>query len=174
MEFIDIITSRSSVRQFDPSAEIPREHIDAIIKAAFSAPTAVFAKPWHFVVVTDRALLEELAAGLPYCKFAKNCSIAICVCGVKEKFLAEPNTGFWEHDLSAATQNILLAAHALGYGATWTATHPFEDRMGIVEKALKLPDNLVSFNVIPIGKPISELRPKDKHDVERVSFNAFE
>ena len=80
---------------------------------------------------------------------------------------------FWIQDCSAATENILLAANALGLGAVWTGCYPMEDRVAEVSKVLKLPKTIVPLCVIAIGHPAEQPTPKDKWKPENVSYNEF-
>lgn len=145
------ILTRTSDRMFDPSKEIDPDDIQAILQAAMAAPTAVNKQPWQFVVVTNRDLLKQLALDLPYCHMANEAGAAIVVCGDKSRFLEGEDSELWVQDVSAASENILLAAHALGLGSVWTAVYPHKDRMGSVSGILKIPEDFVPFNVIPIG-----------------------
>jgi nitroreductase len=84
-----------------------------------------------------------------------------------------PATSLWVQDCSAATQNILLAAEALGYGAVWTATYPYDDRMRAVYTALHLPKHLIPLCVIPVGTPDGTPHPKDKWKPENVQWEGW-
>ena len=77
----------------------------------------------------------------------------------------------WEQDLSAASENILLAAHAIGLGGVWTCLYPHQERIAPVKSLLNIPDNMVPFNLIPIGVPESGHAPMDKWHPERIHQN---
>lgn len=165
------ILTRVSVRRFKDEP-VTEKQVSSILHAAMSAPSGVNRQPWEFIVVNDRSLLQALADSLPYAKMAAKAPLAIIVCGNKERFLEGPDSNLWEQDCSAASENILLAAHALGLGGVWTCLYPFvEERMNVVSKILNLPDNFVPFNLIPIGVPESDHAPMDKWHPERVHFN---
>ncbi len=167
------ILTRVSVRRFK-DVPVTEDQLSKILHAAMSAPSGVNRQPWEFVAVTDRALLESLAQSLPYAKMAAKAPLAIVVCGNKERFLEGPDSNLWEQDCSAASENILLAAHAIGLGGVWTCLYPFEkERMEPVRQILNLPDNFVPFNLIPIGVPESDHAPMDKWHPERVHLNRF-
>ena len=90
-----------------------------------------------------------------------------------KKTLEGKGREFWIQDCSAATENILLAAHAQGLGAVWTAVYPMEERMQPVSAALKLPETLVPLCTIVIGYPAENPAPKDKWKPENVSYNEY-
>ena len=166
---INNIMTRTSIRKYtnDP---VSKTDIETMLRAGMAAPTAVNKQPWHFVAVTDKAKLAELAGRRGMIKQA---GVAIVVCGNMDKALQGPAQGFWIQDCSAATENILLAAHALGLGAVWTGCYPIDDRVAEVSKALKLPETIVPLCVIAIGHPAEQPTPKDKWKPENVSYNEF-
>ena len=102
-----------------------------------AAPSGKDVRPWEFIVVSDRAKLDSMAAALPYAKMLTQARNAIIVCGDSVR------SSYWYLDCSAAAQNILLAAESLGLGAVWTAAYPYEDRMQVVRKYINLPDNIL-------------------------------
>lgn len=167
---INNIMTRTSDRMFDPSKEVDPDDIETILQAAMAAPTAVNRQPWQFVVVTDRSLLQQLAAALPYCHMANEAGAAIVVCGDKSRFLEGDDSQLWIQDVSAASENILLAAHALGLGSVWTALYPHQDRMTTVYGILQIPEDFVPFNVIPIGYVKMAHTPINKWNPAAVTY----
>lgn len=164
------ILTRVSVRQFADKA-VTSAQLTAIVRAAMAAPSGVNKQPWEFIVVDDRALLDELAAALPYAKMTAHAPVAIVVCGNKERFLEGTDINLWEQDCSAASENILLAAHSIGLGGVWTCLYPHEDRIEPVKRILNLNDDLVPFNLIPLGYPFNDHAAMNKWHPERVHFN---
>ncbi len=164
------ILTRTSDRLFDSSKAVDRETFQKILHAGMAAPTGVNRCPWQFVLVTNRDLLRQLAAELPYCHMAKDAAGAIVVCGDKSKFLTGDDSELWVQDLSAASENILLATHALGLGAVWTAVYPHSDRMATVSRVLTIPDDFVPFNVIPVGYVSKHHAPFDKWNPSAVIY----
>lgn len=164
------IVTRVSVRRFtdEPVSDV---EVTALLHAAMAAPTGVNKQPWEFIVVDDPKLLKLLADSLPYAKMSAKAPVAIIVCGNNERFLTGEDSVLWEQDCSAASENILLAAHALGLGGVWTCLYPHTDRIDPVKKILGIGDNLVPFSLIPIGHPEADHKPMDKWHPERVHFN---
>lgn len=167
-ETINNILTRTSIRVFDQNRPLPADTFDILTRAAMSAPTGVDRRPWDFVVVTDRDVLEALAKNLPYCKMAAQAQGAIVCCGDSSRFLDGDDSTLWVQDLSAASENILIAAHALGLGAVWTAVYPHPDREQTVRSILGIPADIIPFNIIPVGYPTHDYQPRDKYDATRI------
>ncbi len=163
---LENIAERKSVRKY-LSKSVEEDKIDAMVKAGMAAPSGMDRRPWEFVVVTDREALDSMAAKLPYAKMLTNAPLAIVVCGDTTR------SSYWYLDCSAATQNVLLAAEALGLGAVWTAAYPYEDRIDVVRQNTGLPENIVPLCVIPIGYPDGPQKAKDKFDLQRVHRNKY-
>ena len=123
------------------------------------------------MAVTDKAKLKELAGNRG--RMLEQCALAIVVCGNLEKAMPGKAQGYWIQDCSAATENILLAANALGQGAVWTGVYPIDERVEAVSKAVKLPEHIVPLCVIVIGHPAESPTPKDKWKPENVSYNEY-
>lgn len=166
------ILERVSVRDYTDET-VTDEQITAILHAAMSAPSGVNRQPWEFIVIDDKAVLDALADALPYAKMTAKAPVAIVVCGNKNRFLDGDDSNLWEQDCSAASENILLAAHALGLGGVWTCLYPHRDRMEAAEKILKLGKDMVPFNLIPIGHPAREHAPMNKWHPERIHINSL-
>lgn len=170
-DFIKMVMSRGSVRQFT-GGPVDAADLETIVRAGMAAPSACNVQPWAFIIVTDRNLMDNLAKKLPYARMLDKAGAAVVVCGVPDRDESFARK-FWPFDCSAATQNILLAAHALGYGAVWTAVFPEEDRVEAVRHECGIPGNIIPLNVIPIGIPAAPARPKDKYRPENVHWNTW-
>lgn len=170
---VNTILTRSSVRTYTDDA-VEKEKITLLLKAGMAAPSAVDRRPWHFVVVTDKAQLAALAKANPNASFAEVAPLAIVVCGDMNKALKGGGREFWVQDCSAATENILIAAHALGLGAVWTGNYPNTQRSEAVARVLSLPAHLVPLNTIVIGYPRGDIKVKDKYTEDNVSYNTYQ
>lgn len=166
------IMTRTSVRKYTNEA-VSKADIETMLRAGMAAPTAVNKQPWHFVVVTDREQLNALAAANRGTGMAAKAPLAIVVCGDMQKTLSGIGQGFWVQDCSAATENILLAANAIGLGGVWTGLYPNEERANAVRDVVKAPEHIVPLCVIVIGHPADNPTPKDKWKPENVSYNKF-
>ncbi|MBQ5639472.1 MAG: nitroreductase family protein [Bacteroidales bacterium] len=171
---LDNIAARTSVRAYT-SEPVPDEMVETLLRAAMAAPSAMNRQPWEFVVVNDRAVLDTLAGKLRYAKMLVQAPLAIVVCAetmITHRDGSQSENGLWEHDASAATQNILLAAKALGLGAVWTAASDPE-RSAVVKEALNIPGTIMPLCVIPIGFPAEDPEPKDKWKPEKIHYNKW-
>lgn len=168
---IENIMTRTSVRKFTDRA-ISKDTLETIVKAGMAAPTAVNKQPWDFVVVTERQVLDSLMANHPYSNLA-TATAAIIVCGNMEKAMEGDGQAYWIQDCSAATENILLAAHALGLGAVWCGVYPMQDRIVPVRETLKLPSYVTPLNIISMGYPAEDPQPKDKWNPANVHYQQW-
>ncbi|MDE6695710.1 MAG: nitroreductase family protein [Muribaculaceae bacterium] len=166
------ILTRTSIRNFS-NKPIKDELKSALLHAGMSAPSGVNKQPWEFILIDNTEILKQLAETLPYAKMTALAPMAIVVCGNSERFLEGDDSTLWVQDVSAASENILLAAHALGLGAVWTCLYPHPDRMESTSRILHLPNSIVPFNLIPIGYPSKTHAPINKWHPERIHYNHF-
>lgn len=167
---LDNIATRTSIRDYE-ARPVEKEKIEKMLRAAMAAPTTMNKQPWHFVVVDQRNVLDALAGTNPYAKMLKKAPLAIVVCGNTDKMIEGGGRDFWIQDASAATENLLLAAHAMGLGAVWTGAYPSEERCISISKVLSLSDNLIPLNMIVVGYPAEHPQPKQKFKEENISYN---
>ncbi len=173
---MDNILTRKSVRHFTGDT-VPAEMVEQLLRAGFAAPSAVNKQPWAFIVVDDPALIKQLGDSLPASRLANNATLGIIPCGDFNNTLEGAARDFWIQDCSAATENILLAAHSLGLGAVWSAltvTSEDDHRSDIARQILNIPENLHPLCIITIGYPAEDPEPKDKWNTEKIFYNRFE
>ena len=121
-EKLSFIFGRRSIREYQ-DAPVSDELVTDLLRAAMAAPSACAKDPWRFVVVRKRATLNLIADALPNGKMLAHAPVGIAVCGD----LGAAHAGelsYLLQDCSAAIENLLLAAHALGLGACWLGVHP--------------------------------------------------
>jgi nitroreductase len=159
---IDFILARRSIRSYT-SEEVRDEDLTRLLEAGMAAPSGSNKKPWHFIVVKDRATLEKLSDAHPHGKMLGGAGAAIAVCGDTD---TAPE--YWTQDCSAATENILIAAAALGLGAVWLGCHPREGRVVAIRGVLGIPDSIGVLSLISIGHPAEEKEPRTQYDEGRV------
>lgn len=169
METLDAINTRRSVRKFTDK-KISKEVIDKLLKAAMSAPSAGNQQPWHFIVIDEKGILKEIPKVSLYAPMAKEASAAIVICGDPS---LEKYPGFWVQDCSAATQNILLAAHDIGVGAVWSGIYPLEDKVEGYRNLLGIPEKIVPLSIVIMGYPLEVPKPVERFKTERVKYNRW-
>ncbi len=165
MDAMEAILSRRSIRKYTDQ-KISDELIGEILKAAMSAPSANNLQPWHFVIISERQILDRIPEFHPYSSMLYFAPLAIAVCGD-----AELQSAFWVQDCSAASENILLAAHAKGLGAVWLAIYPREQRVQGLRKLLGLPENIIPLSLISLGYPAAKKPPENRYDPSKVHHN---
>ena len=169
---IENIMTRTSIRKFTDQP-VEAEKVEQMLRAAMAAPTAVNKQPWHFVVVDSKEVLNRLGGEGRRGDMLRNAPLAIVICGNMDKALDGPGRDFWVQDVSAATENLLLAAHALGLGAVWTGAYPITERAGQIAQILGMPETIIPLCIVVCGYPAESPTPKDKWKPENVSYNAF-
>ena len=166
------ILTRASVRSY-LDKPVEDEKIEMLLRAGMAAPSAVNAQPWHFIVVKNPDTLGKIAELTPNASMAKDAPLAIVVCGDMDKEKDDKVRPFWIQDTSAATENILLQAHAMGLGAVWTGIHPDPARVAQLQAILHLPEHIVPLCVVPVGVPAESPAPKDKFTEENIHYNRW-
>jgi nitroreductase len=170
VDTLTAIHTRRSVRAFTPDP-VSEEDIRTLLEAAMAAPSAVNAQAWAFLVISDSALLAQVPSVNRYASMAVGAPLAILVCG---DIAAEKYPGFWVQDCSAATQNLLLAARAIGLGAVWTGIHPVEDRIAKASSLFRLPENLRPLSLVVLGHPRKEQKREERFAPEKVRRNFWQ
>jgi len=163
---LQFILGRRSIRVFAPG-EISEETVTKLLQAAMAAPSAGTADPWRFVVVRQRETLARIAAALPFGRMLASASVGVVVCGDLEA-AHDRQESYLLQDCSAATENLLLAAHSLGLGACWLGVHPREDRVGKLRGLLSLPESVIPVACVAIGRPGEKKEPRTRFSAAHV------
>ena len=169
MEAIDAILSRRSIRKYT-AERVPETVVNELLEAAMSAPSAGNQQPWHFIVIDDRTILDEIPKYHPYSSMLAEAPVAILVCGDLQ---LETLDGFWVQDCSAATENILIAAQAKGIGAVWLGIYPVEERVRGFQKLLGLPEHVIPLSLVSLGYPAEEKPGANRYNASRIHRNRW-
>ena len=164
MKILEAIMARRTVREYTDEP-VSDEAVEQLLRAAMHAPSAGNQRPWHFIVVRNRAVLAEIAQLHPYAQMLRTAPVAILVCGDTQ---LDRYAGFWVQDCAAAVQNILLAAIDLGLGTVWVGVHPMEDRVEPIRRLLFLPPPVIPLALIAVGHPLVQEAREDRHDPARI------
>ncbi|MCX6330054.1 MAG: nitroreductase family protein [Bacteroidia bacterium] len=170
MELFEGLISRCSIRKYT-GERIDEAKITAIIKAGMYAPSARNKRPWHFIVIDDREVMKKIMKVHPYSSMLAEASHAIVVCG-DEKM--ENGPGYYKLDCSAATQNILLAAHSMNLGAVWLGVEPRWERIKAISSILGLPQHVHPLSIVSVGVPVKipKERP-ERFEPEKIRRNKW-
>lgn len=168
MDALEAILTRRSSRNYRKK-EVDPALLRELLRAAMHAPSAADERPWYFVIINDPSLLGRIPSIHPYAGMVSQAPAAVLVCGDPG---LEKHTGMWVQDCAAATQNLLLAAHARGLGSVWVGVYPREERMEPLRKLLGIPEGIAPFALLPIGYPedATETR-EDRLSEDRVRTN---
>lgn len=169
-ERLDFIFRRRSIRKY-LNTPVEQEKLDLLLQAGMAAPSAMNAKPWEFIVVTDSEKLVSLRKVTPYSNYCV--PAAIIVCG-NLGFTENPiRRLFWVQDCSAATENILLAACALDLATVWIGLHPVAPYQNAAKKLLRLPAQVKPLSMIYVGYPEVEKTSRSQYDPDRIHWQEF-
>lgn len=168
MDVLTALTTRRSIRRYT-QAPVTEAELNTVLNAGFCAPTTKNLRPWDFIVVRDRAILADIAENNRYMKMLPAAGLAIVVCG-REAVLAEHD--LLVNDCSAATENILLAAHGIGLGAVWCGVPP--QRTAYLRERLSIPADVLPAAVISVGHPDERREAPERFDTSRVHLNGYQ
>ena len=167
MTLNEVLLKRRSVRKFTEET-VSQEHIDQLLHAAMSGPSACNMRPWEFYVISNPEIITELQSASKFTHI--KAPLAIVVCGNLAKALPLQMAAYWIQDCSAATENILLQATDLGLGAVWCGVHPQKRAEKKVSELLKLGSTKIPLNIIWIGHPAETPEPRDQYDEKKVHY----
>jgi nitroreductase len=168
MSEIDLLLSRRSIRRYTQESVDERVMME-LVKAGMAAPSAFNQQPWEFVLVKDKEVLEKIAKYHPFASMARYAAGFIIVCGNAD--LDKKNLKMWPQDCAAATENILLAAHALNLGAVWIGVYPNKEHMKVFRKICKIPDDIVPFSGVCFGVPARSKDPTNRFVESRIHWD---
>jgi nitroreductase len=168
MDAMQAILTRRSIRKYT-SDPVSDELIGELLKAAMAAPTAT-GDAWRFVVVRDRNKLESVLNFHPHAQMLKKAAAGILVCGDPT---AEIREGRWPLDCAAATENMLIAANALGLGACWVGIYPVEERMSGMRELLGIPDHIMPVSMVSVGYAAEKKAPPARFKPELIHYDRW-
>jgi len=165
------LLGRRSIREY-ASGDVSDAAVTQLLQAAMAAPSAVARDPWRFVVIRKKETLSAIAAALPNGGMLAVAPLGIVVCGDLDA-AHDRQLSYLLQDCSAAVENLLLAAHALGLGACWLGVHPREDRVRKLREILGLPASVVPVAGVAIGRPGEEKEPRTRFNSDYVHLEKW-
>ena len=155
-----MIFARRSVRQF-ANRDVSDADIRDLLEAAMCAPAAVGKDPWQFIVVRNPGARRRLTEALPNGHMLIQAPVAIVVCGDRN-LVHDHQESYLLQDCSAAIENLLIAAPALGLGACWLGVHPRAERVEAVRRQFALPEHVLPVAVVAVGWPAQMPPPRSR------------
>lgn len=150
MEFSDVLAKRRSVRHFNSKLAVSDDDVNALLRAAVTAPSAGNIQPWRFVVVRSAQARERLAAAM-HQKWATAAPVVIAVCvdprPCQARYGSRGEALYAIQDTAAAAENLVLAAVDRGLATCWIGA--FDE--SAVREALGLTPPITPLAVFPIG-----------------------
>jgi nitroreductase len=163
----ELIEKRRSVRKFQAGVPVTKEQLNRLLEAAMMAPSACNSRPWEFIAVTKREILDEIARIHPYAKMCETASAAIIIVAIPQEKMPE---GYFPQDCGAATQNILLEAVSMGLGTCWCGVYPKEERIAPFRQLFNIQEQKNTFNVIAIGTPAESPVQRGRIEETKVTY----
>jgi nitroreductase len=163
---LDFVFGRRSIRVYSLGA-VAEQTVTQLLEAAMAAPSAMGKDPWRFVVVRDKQMLSALAGLHPGAAMLSSAAVAIVACGDLDAAFGR-HLSYMLQDCSAAIENLLLAAHALGLGGCWVGVHPDEGGIKRVKELLALPGPIIPIAVIALGQPGEQPGPRTRYNPDYV------
>jgi nitroreductase len=169
MEAINTIMTRRSVRKYT-SEKIRESDLEIILRAGMQAPSAGNERPWHFLLITERKILDGIPKVHQYAEMLREAQAAILVCCDLD---LQTHKGYWPEECGACMENMLLASHSLGLGSVWVGVYPNEQRVEALRHMFNMPETVVPFAIMPIGHPAERKPREDRYEAARIHKNKW-
>ena len=163
----ELIENRRSIRRYRPDIPVTKEQLKELLGAAMLAPSARNRRPWEFIAVTKREVLDEIARVHPHAAMCLTAQAAIIVVALPQENLP---ADFVPQDCAAATENILLQALSMELGTCWCGVYPRKDLMDECRRLFNIREPKIPFNIIAIGKPAENPKPRGFFEESKVTF----
>ena len=169
METLEALKTRRSIRKYTDK-KISDKDIKEILNCAMYSPSAFDKQPWQFIMIDKKELFDDILKAASHAEMIKEASHAMIICGDKT---LEESEGLLIQDISAVTENVLLAAHSLGLGAVWIGIYPFDEIVDGIKKLFNIPDNIIPVSMVVMGYPAEEAEQPVRYKEEKVHWNKW-
>jgi len=163
-DILDAITKRRSIRAF-AQQPVERAKLEIALKAAMAAPSANNGRPWRFLIVTQLDQVRTVCAAHPYARFGARAAAVILPFGEKA------GSPWFDQDMAAATENLLIALANLGLGATWCGMD--DGLQSSIRSIVGIPAQMHVFALIPVGVPAEAKPARTQYEPERVYWETY-
>ncbi len=172
---IELLRARRSVRKYE-FRKIEEDKIEILKEAVLRSPTSRNFRPWEFIFVSDRDLLDRLSRAKPHgAAFLKGAALGIVVCADEDR------SDVWVEDCSIASILVQMVAQSLGLGSCWIQIRKRTHADGrtaeaYIQELLGLPENLKVESIISIGYPAEKRDPVPKENLEthKIRMNRYQ
>ena len=185
MDTFEAISSRRSIKKFDPDHVMTEDEITRLMEAVILTPTSFNIQNWRFVLITEPQVKQQMKAkGYGQAQFS-DCSLVVLICGDRNAYNQDPDR-YWAHapaetraavvpmirsaygsneDLrrdenlrsgAMAGQTLMLAARAMGYDSCPMIGFDFK---GVAE-IVNLPPEHDIVMAVTVGKALEPARPR--------------
>lgn len=180
MDFLELVKQRQSTRAYDTEKAVEQNKIDHILEAGRLSPSACNAQPWHFIVVDDPILKNEIADAtsakmLGMNHFTKQAPVHILIVEEKPNFSSSigsvlKDKHFAYLDIGIAAAHMCLAAEAEGLGTCMLGW--FNESK--IRQLLDIPKSKRVLLDIIVGYPAQPVRDKKRKTIDEiVSYNKY-
>ena len=170
MDVFTAIKTRRSIRTFTEKRVSHRE-VKKLIEAARWAPSAGNIQPWEFVIVKDQKVKHGLCEAAMNQTFIEEAPVVIVVCAdpvrSSRRYSSRGINLYCLQDTAAATQNILLTAHAAGLAACWVGAFNEE----AAKRVLSVPDEMRPIAIVPVGHPAEKPRQRPRRPLNEITHH---
>jgi len=171
MTVLDVIQKRRSTRKYK-SHEVPEDVFLRVMEAARLAPSGKNLQPWHFVIVKDQNLKEQLAVASAHQSFIAGAPMIIVACAFPENSYAKMGRYMksWPVDVAVAVDHLMLQAEEEGLGTCWIGSFREDE----VKSVLDVPEDVRVLALTPLGYPDEEPKDRGRKRLEEiVSYEKF-
>jgi nitroreductase len=167
LDVLRAIKTRRSVRAFT-AQQVTDEQVEKLIDAARWAPSAGNIQPWDFIIVRDSATKQGLSKAALTQKAIEEAPVVIVVCAdpmqSASRYGSRGINLYCLQDTAAATQNILLAAHAMGLSTCWIGAFKEEEAKSVVG----VPNGVRPIAIVPVGHAAEKPRERPRKQLTEI------
>ena len=149
MDVFEAVRTVLAVRQFQDKP-IPEEVVNEIAQAAHLTASSINGQPWHFIVVQDKNMLQQLGKLATTGPYIAQAPLAVVV--------AMEQSHYAVSDVSRAIQDMILTAWSHGVGSNWVGFNNLKQ----VNPVLGIPDTIEIMAIIPFGYPVANIGKGNK------------
>ena len=158
MELSEVIKTRHSVRSFS-NKPVEKNKLMKVLESARLAPSWVNKQCWHFIIVKNKMIIQELIQAVSIInKWMKTAPIIIVGCANPKDSDTRQDISYYLVDFAIAMEHLILSATDLGLGTCWIGG--FNETK--IKKILHIPNSIRVIALTPLGYPAKKPRLGEK------------